>query len=124
MQPAASTIALTIYAGHGLSPALPFQRAMISRVSVPKARPAGPSELPGKGEGWLIFDVGENLPYWLPKKLTNTFLWQLGIMSDSTTSPSRYAIIRFHKYKTGSAIKKVKDHNIELKASSRTVWTR
>lgn len=33
-------------------------------------------------------------------------------MSDSTTSPSRYAIIRFHKYKSGSAIQKVKDHNI------------
>ena len=33
-------------------------------------------------------------------------------MSDSTTSPSRYAIIRFHKYKAGSAIQKVKDHNI------------
>ena len=33
-------------------------------------------------------------------------------MSDTTTSPSRYAIIRFHKYKTGRAIKKVKDHNI------------
>ena len=33
-------------------------------------------------------------------------------MSDSTTSPSRYAIIRFHKYKSGSVIQKVKDHNI------------
>ena len=33
-------------------------------------------------------------------------------MSDSTTSPSRYAIIRFHKYKSGSSIQKVKDHNI------------
>ena len=33
-------------------------------------------------------------------------------MSDTTESPSRYAIVRFHKYKTGRAIKKVKDHNI------------
>ena len=33
-------------------------------------------------------------------------------MSNNATAPSRYAIIRFHKYKTGSAIKKVKDHNI------------
>ena len=33
-------------------------------------------------------------------------------MSDTATTPSRYAIIRFHKYKSGSAIQKVKDHNI------------
>lgn len=34
------------------------------QVLVPKARPRqGRRRLPRKGEGWLIFDVGENLPY-------------------------------------------------------------